>query len=66
MIGDVSALYDINSLALFKKVTQPTIIFVINNNGGAIFDMLPVEADVKEKYYRMPHHLEFSQLAQNL
>lgn len=26
--------------------------------------MLPVEADVKEKYYRMPHHLEFSQLAQ--
>lgn len=38
--------------------------FVINNNGGAIFDMLPVEADVKEKYYRMPHHLEFSQLAQ--
>ncbi|HDR1813766.1 TPA: 2-succinyl-5-enolpyruvyl-6-hydroxy-3-cyclohexene-1-carboxylic-acid synthase [Pasteurella multocida] len=64
MIGDVSALYDINSLALFKKVTQPTIIFVINNNGGAIFDMLPVEADVKEKYYRMPHHLEFSQLAQ--
>ncbi|MDO5054480.1 MAG: 2-succinyl-5-enolpyruvyl-6-hydroxy-3-cyclohexene-1-carboxylic-acid synthase [Pasteurella oralis] len=64
MIGDLSALYDINSLALFKKVTQPTIIFVINNNGGAIFDMLPVDTEVKDKYYRMPHHLEFSQLAQ--
>lgn len=63
MIGDLSALYDINSLALFKKVSQPTIIFVINNNGGAIFDMLPVESGVKDKYYRMPHHLEFSQLA---
>ncbi|UAY77872.1 2-succinyl-5-enolpyruvyl-6-hydroxy-3-cyclohexene-1-carboxylic-acid synthase [Pasteurella canis] len=64
MIGDLSALYDLNSLALFKKVTQPTIIFVINNNGGAIFDMLPVDADVKDKYYRMPHHLEFSHIAQ--
>lgn len=63
MIGDISALYDINSLALFKKVTQPTIIFVINNNGGAIFDMLAVDHEVKDKYYRMPHHTEFSQLA---
>ena len=43
MIGDTSTLYDLNSLALFKNVTQPTIIFVINNNGGAIFDMLPVD-----------------------
>ncbi|PJG83851.1 2-succinyl-5-enolpyruvyl-6-hydroxy-3-cyclohexene-1-carboxylic-acid synthase [Caviibacterium pharyngocola] len=63
MIGDTSALYDLNSLALFKKVTQPTIIFVINNNGGAIFDMLPVDAEVKEKFYRMPHNTDFSQIA---
>lgn len=63
MIGDISALYDLNSLALFKKVTQPTIIFVINNNGGAIFDMLPVDNEVKDQFYRMPHHTEFSQIA---
>lgn len=63
LLGDVSALYDINSLALFKKVSQPTILFVINNNGGAIFDMLPVEAEVKSEFYRMPHHTEFSQAA---
>lgn len=63
MLGDLSALYDLNSLALFKKVSQPTIIFVINNNGGAIFDMLPVDEQVKERFYRMPHHLEFSQIA---
>lgn len=63
LIGDVSALYDINSLALFKKVSQPTILFVINNNGGAIFDMLPVDAEVKSEFYRMPHHTEFSQAA---
>ncbi|EIJ67308.1 2-succinyl-5-enolpyruvyl-6-hydroxy-3-cyclohexene-1-carboxylic-acid synthase [Pasteurella bettyae] len=63
MIGDVSALYDLNSFALFKNVTQPTIIFLINNNGGAIFDMLPVDASVKSDLYRMPHHTEFSQAA---
>lgn len=63
MIGDVSALHDLNSLALFQKVNQPTIIFVINNNGGAIFDMLPVESEVKNRFYRMPHNTEFSQAA---
>ncbi|TDQ58010.1 2-succinyl-5-enolpyruvyl-6-hydroxy-3-cyclohexene-1-carboxylate synthase [Mesocricetibacter intestinalis] len=63
MIGDLSALYDVNSLALFKKVTQPTILFIINNNGGAIFDMLPVQHEVKNAFYRLPHNTEFSQAA---
>lgn len=63
MIGDLSALYDLNSLALFRKVNQPIIIFVLNNNGGAIFDLLPVDNEIKEQYYRMPHHLDFSQFA---
>lgn len=63
MIGDLSALYDLNSMLLFKQVTQPTIIFIINNNGGAIFDTLPVDESVKNQFYRLPHHLEFSQAA---
>lgn len=63
MLGDLSALYDLNSLALFKRVTQPTIIFVINNGGGAIFDMLPVDQQVKDEYYRLQHNLEFMQAA---
>ncbi|MDG6894715.1 2-succinyl-5-enolpyruvyl-6-hydroxy-3-cyclohexene-1-carboxylic-acid synthase [Volucribacter amazonae] len=63
VLGDTSALYDLNSLALFKSVNQPTIIFIINNNGGAIFDLLPVDEELKNNFYRMPHHLEFSQAA---
>lgn len=63
IVGDTSALYDLNSLALFRKVKLPTIIFVINNNGGAIFDMLPVENELKDQYYRLPHNLDFSQIA---
>lgn len=63
ILGDTSALYDLNSLALLQKVPQPVIVIVVNNNGGAIFDMLPVDPSVKEKYYQMPHFLEFSQAA---
>ena len=63
MLGDISTLYDLNSLALFKKINQPTIIFVINNNGGAIFDTLAVDPEVKNEFYRMPHNMEFSQIA---
>lgn len=63
VIGDISALHDLNSMALLRQVTQPTILFIINNNGGAIFDMLPVDTQVKDKYYRLSHGLEFSQIA---
>lgn len=63
VIGDISALHDLNSLSLLRQINHPTILFVINNNGGAIFDMLPVDAHAKEKYYRLSHNLEFSQVA---
>lgn len=63
ILGDTSLLYDLNSLALIQKANQPTVIIVINNNGGAIFDTLPVDEHVKDKYYRMPHNLDFSQAA---
>lgn len=63
VIGDMSALHDLNSISLLRQITQPTILFVINNNGGAIFDLLPVDPDAKEKFYRLSHHLEFTQIA---
>ncbi|OOH85129.1 2-succinyl-5-enolpyruvyl-6-hydroxy-3-cyclohexene-1-carboxylic-acid synthase [Pasteurellaceae bacterium 15-036681] len=63
VIGDISTLHDLNSVALLRHITQPTILFVINNNGGAIFDMLPVEPQAKDKFYRLSHNLEFSQIA---
>ncbi|WP_373778440.1 2-succinyl-5-enolpyruvyl-6-hydroxy-3-cyclohexene-1-carboxylic-acid synthase [Glaesserella sp.] len=63
IIGDISTLHDLNSISLLRQITQPTILFVINNNGGAIFDMLSVEPQAKEKFYRLSHNLEFSQIA---
>lgn len=63
LLGDTSLLYDLNSLALLKQVTQPLVVLVTNNDGGAIFDLLPVPEQQKETLYRMPHGVEFSHAA---
>lgn len=63
VLGDTSLLYDLNSLALLKEVTQPLVVLVTNNDGGAIFDLLPVPGAQKDSLYRMPHGLSFDQAA---
>ncbi len=63
VVGDISALHDLNSLALLSQVQHPSILFIVNNSGGAIFDMLPVSPAVKDPYYRLSHNLEFAQVA---
>lgn len=60
LIGDTSFLYDLNSLTLLKKLNHPFIIIVINNDGGAIFNLLPVPAQQKRDFYQLPHGLTFA------
>lgn len=62
VIGDTSFLHDLNSLALIAKINSPLVILVFNNDGGAIFNMLPVsDADnLREEFYQMPHGLTFA------
>lgn len=62
LIGDTSFLYDLNSLALLKQVDQPFIIVVINNDGGAIFNLLPVPSQQKQDFYQNPHGLSFADI----
>jgi 2-succinyl-5-enolpyruvyl-6-hydroxy-3-cyclohexene-1-carboxylate synthase len=57
MIGDLSALHDLNSLALLRDLHHPLIIVLLNNGGGAIFSFLPI-AEFKEgfeKFWGTPH-----------
>ncbi|MDO8932943.1 MAG: 2-succinyl-5-enolpyruvyl-6-hydroxy-3-cyclohexene-1-carboxylic-acid synthase [Rhodocyclaceae bacterium] len=61
VVGDISALHDLNSLALLR--TAPCVLLVVNNDGGAIFDLLPVPAAERERYYRMPHGMDFAHAA---
>ncbi|WP_217519188.1 2-succinyl-5-enolpyruvyl-6-hydroxy-3-cyclohexene-1-carboxylic-acid synthase [Vibrio metschnikovii] len=59
LLGDTSLLYDLNSLALVRTPPQPLVIVVINNDGGAIFDLLPVPEAQRTALYQMPHGLNF-------
>lgn len=65
LIGDLSMLHDLNSLAILKVISQPVIVVVINNNGGGIFSFLPIAnfPDVFETYFGTPHDLKFQQAA---
>ncbi|MFM2609622.1 2-succinyl-5-enolpyruvyl-6-hydroxy-3-cyclohexene-1-carboxylic-acid synthase [Vibrio chagasii] len=59
LIGDTSLLYDLNSLAQLTHNTTPMVIVVTNNDGGAIFDLLPVPEQQKQSLYQMPHGFSF-------
>ncbi|EPR4992551.1 2-succinyl-5-enolpyruvyl-6-hydroxy-3-cyclohexene-1-carboxylic-acid synthase [Vibrio navarrensis] len=59
ILGDTSALYDLNSLALFAHNPLPAVLVVVNNDGGAIFDLLPVPAQQRQSLYQMPHGFGF-------
>ncbi|MGY6039315.1 2-succinyl-5-enolpyruvyl-6-hydroxy-3-cyclohexene-1-carboxylic-acid synthase [Aeromonas sp. AE23HZ002T15] len=65
LLGDLSALHDLNSLALLGKGSQPLVVILLNNDGGSIFRMLPVPTGDRllETYYCLPHGLHFEHAA---
>ena len=54
VIGDLSLLHDLNSLALLARLEQPALVVLLNNGGGNIFDLLPVPEALCERYFRTP------------
>lgn len=63
LVGDLSALYDLNALALFRRTAAPVVIVVVNNDGGQIFSLLPTPEAVRERFYVMPQQVEFRHAA---
>ena len=66
LIGDVSLLHDMGSLAEVRRQNVANLcIVVLNNDGGRIFERLPVTdlADVAEQLFVVPHGLDFAGLA---
>lgn len=63
IVGDISALYDINALTLLQQCTIPTVLLVVNNNGGQIFSMLPTPEKERESFYVMPQNVSFAPAA---
>ena len=64
--GDVSLYYDINSLWISNRHKIPLIIFLMNNNGGRIFDMLPVAkfGETYQQFFVTPLNLNFKPIVQ--
>lgn len=42
LVGDVSLLHDIGGLLVAREAREPLVIVVLNNDGGRIFEQLPV------------------------
>ncbi|QJT81701.1 2-succinyl-5-enolpyruvyl-6-hydroxy-3-cyclohexene-1-carboxylic-acid synthase [Kosakonia sp. MUSA4] len=63
IVGDLSALYDLNALALLRQVSAPFVLLVVNNNGGQIFSLLPTPPAEREQFYLMPQNVHFDHAA---
>ena len=63
IVGDLSALYDLNALALLRQVSAPLVLIVVNNNGGQIFSLLPTPKSERERFYLMPQNVHFEHAA---
>ena len=64
VVGDLSALHDLNSLALVAKSTVPLIVMIINNHAGHIFDLLPIrQSSHFEQFFATPHDFQFEHAA---
>ncbi len=62
LIGDSAFYYDLNAMLAARKYKIPLIIVLINNNGGGIFEVLPVSkfGKVFREFFIAPHDLDFS------
>lgn len=65
VLGDQAVLHDLNSLALLKKTNYPVRLFIINNGGGGIFSLLPIQekAEVLDRYFAAAHDKRFGDSA---
>lgn len=64
ILGDMTTLHDLNSLALLQQNKQPIIVLVSNNQGCGIFSHLSVAPDPHfETLFGFPHEMSFEPAA---
>ncbi len=66
VIGDLAFLHDLSSLPLAGALPVPLTIVVVNNNGGRIFEQLPIfeHSEIIEPFFVAPHDLTFDKIAE--
>lgn len=62
--GDLAFLHDLNALLLNTTLTAHLTIVVVNNGGGTIFRMLPLNesSEVHTRYFETPQHADIGAL----
>jgi 2-succinyl-5-enolpyruvyl-6-hydroxy-3-cyclohexene-1-carboxylate synthase len=62
--GDLAFAHDLSALITLKNLRSSLRIIVINNNGGGIFDMLPIaDSNHFDTYFRTSQHIDAQAIA---
>lgn len=66
LVGDLTLLHDSNGLLIKNYFKGSLTIVLINNNGGRLFEFLPIAqlGDIFEDYFVTPQNVSFEKLAQ--
>jgi 2-succinyl-5-enolpyruvyl-6-hydroxy-3-cyclohexene-1-carboxylate synthase len=64
LTGDLALLHDTNGFLINHQFQGHLTIVLVNNNGGGIFEMLPISQfdPPFEQFFATPQHLDFSKL----
>jgi len=64
LLGDLALLHDTNGFLIKNKLSGHLTIVLINNNGGGIFEMLPIAnfRPAFEEFFATPQNIDFSRL----
>lgn len=62
--GDLAFIHDLNALLARKELSARLVVVVINNGGGTIFRMLPLNesAEVHQRFFETPQEVDFAAL----
>jgi 2-succinyl-5-enolpyruvyl-6-hydroxy-3-cyclohexene-1-carboxylate synthase len=65
VLGDLAFFHDMNGLLSLKSMKPRVVLVVINNDGGGIFETLPVREHEPafSEFFSTPHGLEFERAA---
>jgi 2-succinyl-5-enolpyruvyl-6-hydroxy-3-cyclohexene-1-carboxylate synthase len=65
LLGDLALLHDLSGLVAARRLRIPLFVVVVNNDGGGIFQFLPVAQATEhfEELFATPHGLDFAPLA---
>lgn len=66
VLGDIAFYHDMNGLLAVREQGVDAVFVVIHNDGGGIFQMLPIRAyePAFSRYFVTPHGLDFKHAAQ--